>query len=1068
MAREWYVNNESGSDANDGSAAHPTEHIGATIQMASAGDFVRVVATATPYDIFLEPAADRTISFVGSSWELPGLVIEGIPHNGDWPILRDDDAKAPAGYGSAALIVDKDARFIWIRGFKFTSLTPLERGDPDPLYPNDPNRGIAVHPSAWEVRLEYLYFSPQWLGCTPIEVVRLPGSELVEGHALELEVRCCSFWHDETWAPFSDIDMGAFSEDRVPAKILNVHDCVFYSGIPRQECDVSEPFWCPDRFHITAGNPDHVGSGHELYVNRCTFVNNTTHCVNVNGQDGPVVIRDNVLKATWNNGGGGYEWGAIRIVDYDPLQSSIDHNDFYDNEDRDVATWVFPAWTINDPAIMAQNLVVDPAFAGGGMYEWLYGIFIASWLLPSAAGVLTGAADGKCIGAVRPPGEGPDCWEIFGPGVPECSVDTNFIDTEGPPVPEQNYWTVTLSNIGTGVLTGNPYWLHARLYKILNDGHGIPGCSAYGLVDAAGDLLSEGSWGFALGPGESKLYRIVLLRGSSEVSRFEIECCRLVFIPETSCYVDLCERWIPGSEMPDCGYQKFYDEYPDDWKGELARASGCTHVVIVCYYGPGGPVQLTCIVKEMRPLVSEMSVDLKEYQVQDTDIVFVDPTQYLDPWHEGSLLYGKEWKGAPVEVGSWLVGTEKVLAQAWLYLDDVKHDGELATWTLHDKFNEMLKRHMRANMVRLEDIDCPDNAKLKRVDVNSALCPIGDWTLTFSGSDDYEVYSEQLGFEGKGKISTDFHSASGAIAILATADYWNISAGNPAAGDTITFTTSLSLPRQAAVSALRTALTTYYDLDDDDDLDGVNFDEVLANTNLWRITVIQKDPITALEFARRIMKHIAGAIYVATDGRLTIWQYTPSAKPPDVYATCYSDDLKTAKTGTTQTCDVIVVHYGADEAGELQYAVRLPSAVVFGDVPAVSYAEYENRVVEEIDLEYFTYDDKSQAEWICYYLYSLRCLGHRTFELTNKLLRLNAKPGDVVWVDSKRPEAVGCSVFYRVAKDLSARNMEIGAVDSAGWLAECRTGICGWAYACDPAQATGHWSFCDDPCYKVF
>jgi len=523
---------------------------------------------------------------------------------------------------------------------------------------------------------------------------------------------------------------------------------------------------------------------------------------------------------------------------------------------------------------------------------------------------------------------------------------------------------------------------------------------------------------------------------------------------------DMWRREPPGEYEQEqlvyyCTYEKFYDEYPPDWEYELSRKTDAQHVTIVCYDPGGRNIQLTVMVERTRPIKTSMSITFEEYQTKDIDIVFNDPDGWLDAFNPSSLIYSDEWKDKRVEIGSWMVGTQSVLVHTTMYLRGVLHDGHRTTWRCYDKYQKMLKRHMRANIVLEEDIENAGDAKLNQVDVaDSTVCPISSWSLVFRNANDFTVYSELMGEDGEGQRTdpAGFTSTSGAIYI--DASYWDVSDGDPKEGDTFRFISSLVIERTPAIEALEIALTNHYDLTAED-LDIAAWTQAKIGASVWIIDVVQKDPITALEFVRKVMRHVVGSLLIGSNGKLKPWRFIPALQGPGaVHIICSTLDLKKCEVENIENVDVVIAHYDKNIDGELMLTKRLPAVIDIQGIPALPYFEEQNREIWEFDLEFFDDIDFVVIDWLLRYLYELRVTPHPRYRVQTMLDHLNLQVGDVVWLESYDPLYDVCCLVYKVAKDLAKRNILVELMEAENWLATCRTFAYGYAF-CDV-------HFCDD------
>lgn len=485
-----------------------------------------------------------------------------------------------------------------------------------------------------------------------------------------------------------------------------------------------------------------------------------------------------------------------------------------------------------------------------------------------------------------------------------------------------------------------------------------------------------------------------------------------------------------------CDYQSFSGSYEADWAAVLAKHIGIDHRVVVCVDPDGLALQLTGMVASMRPLVMERDVKFQEYQGQDIDIEFVDPYGVLDPAVAGSVFEGVTWKGLPVFIGSWIVGTAKVLAHAIFYLQDIRAADGKVTFRCADAFGRLKGMQVRANEASDGVVSCASSTGIgATVTVFPAFAAIETWTVTFLSATHFKVEGSATGLDGEGDTTALFSSISGSIQL---ANDW---AGVWAAGDTFEFKAVAHRWYPENIFALaQNMLINNTDLVAAD-FEATSWAAIVADHPSHVGSFTQRDPIDALSLLRIFMRHGPVTAYPNHEGKIAVAYFHPRLGTTTDGTVCNTVDLESLDTERLDYYSSVTVKYAPNATdGTLTAARRWPSGSP-GNYPL------------EIELPGFSASQESLMDFIAQRYYALFHEQRELFNVDLLLQSLNRKLEDVVWLKSGFPNRQTYGQFIRLDKDLARDQIQAQLLD-VGWLIQA-PGSCGYAF-CD----AGH--RCDD------
>jgi hypothetical protein len=480
-----------------------------------------------------------------------------------------------------------------------------------------------------------------------------------------------------------------------------------------------------------------------------------------------------------------------------------------------------------------------------------------------------------------------------------------------------------------------------------------------------------------------------------------------------------------------CDYETFAGAYDEDWTAILEQTTGVDHRTIVCLDPGGLGIQLTCILEGMRPLTQSRDVRFQEYQGQDVDLVLNDPEGVMDPAVSGSLLDGVAWEGLKVFVGSWLVGTQRVLAHAIYYLEDVQVEEGKVVFRCKDAFARLQDTQVRAN-VAIQIVES-GGGTLSAATVGVSYAPIETWTITFASAAAFRVRGSISGADGEGSTASDFTSDSGAITISSSA--WG---GTWAEGDTATFRTVAQYSGNL-FTVCRTILVTNTDLSEAD-LNTTSWDAAVASFSLHEGAFTQRTTTTALSLLRLLMRHGPATAYPDHEGKIAIAYFLPRLGVGVETEVCRTYDLERLQTERNDRYTSITVRYAPDTNGDLQLASRWPR-------------EEPGNLPFEMDLPGFGAEDESIVDFVAQRIFALFEEGREIYGVDLLLQDLNFQLEDIVYIDSRYPNRTTYGQVIGFEKALTDLQIRAKLLD-VSWLVQSPGG-CGYAF-CD----VGH--RCDD------
>jgi len=506
-----------------------------------------------------------------------------------------------------------------------------------------------------------------------------------------------------------------------------------------------------------------------------------------------------------------------------------------------------------------------------------------------------------------------------------------------------------------------------------------------------------------------------------------------LLIPVVGCSAVACGRWqdviTPTVQSGDCeiavcDYASYAGDYDTDWAEILAKPTGVDHRTIICLDPDGMAHQLTGLLLNMRPLVTQRDVKFQEYQGQDIDLEFTDPEGILDPAVPGSILFGVDWRGLKVSIGSWLVGTERVLKQATFYLDDVRAAEGVVFYRCKDAFSKFQDVQVRANTA-INLTDTSDTGALAAVTVNVAFAAIETWTLTFTTTSHFQIKGSLTGSDGESDTADDFTSTTGAITVLA-ADW----SGSFLIGDTVTFESVAQYGPDNLFTIARQMLTDNTDLVSSD-FDDDTWNDAIASFSLHEGTFTQHDPIDALSLLRLFMRHGPATAYPDEDGQIAVSHFLPRIGVVFQDTICETYDLVSLNTERLNIHTSVTIRYAPDVDGNMTLGRRWPRGEP-GNFPLT------------VELPGFGSDDESVVDFIAQRYFALFEEQRELFNIDLLLVDLNRRLDDIAYMRSVLPPRSNYGQFIKLDRDLTGLEIRAQLLE-IGWLVQ-PAGSCGYLF----------------------
>lgn len=500
-----------------------------------------------------------------------------------------------------------------------------------------------------------------------------------------------------------------------------------------------------------------------------------------------------------------------------------------------------------------------------------------------------------------------------------------------------------------------------------------------------------------------------------------------------------CVSALDASAIVDCNYTTFTGDYPADWIAALDVSRGLDHRTVICLDPDDNAWQLTALFKSMRALSQRRDVKFRDYQSQDVDLNFLDPDGVLDPTVVGSLLYGETWKWMQVFVGSWLVGTQKVLAHTRMYLQDIRHEEGVTTFRCTDIFGRLSTIYLRANDD--ENLELTTAAgTLSGVTVLVADAQIESWTLTFDTATTFDVYGTLTGSDGSGSTGANFTSTSGSI-YIGTASW----GGTWAPGDTVTFDAIMvdPPPAQEPWNLFLGAFTWVQiatDLIAADVLDSVSWAQAVIDFPEHIGRYYARTQLDVVSFIRDIARHGPATAYPDGNGKIALAYFRPTIAQSVARVVCKSLDLSSLKTERLPVYGSVTVNFAPGASGSPTRSVRWPTSPTSSEDPL------------SISLLGFASDRSAAALHVAQEIYAQFQESREVYEIQLLPVDLNVNLEDVMWIDSSRPNRQGYAIVYQTDKDLGNLSLRVGILN-ADWIIQppgaCGYGFCDVGHRCD-------------------
>lgn len=503
-----------------------------------------------------------------------------------------------------------------------------------------------------------------------------------------------------------------------------------------------------------------------------------------------------------------------------------------------------------------------------------------------------------------------------------------------------------------------------------------------------------------------------------------------LLIPVTGSSGVACGRWQDviaptvqeDCEIRDCDYQTYAGPYDADWAAMLEKPTGADHRAIVCLDPGGLNYQLTGMLASMRPLTTQRDVKFQEYQGQDCDLEFIDPEGTLDPEVPGSSLEGVNWRGMKLFIGSWLVGTQRVLGHAIFYLDDIRAAEGVVRFRAKDAFSRLQDTQVRAN-IAIDQADTAAGGSVSVINVHVDFAAIESWTLTFTTATHFKSQGSLTGADGEGDTTSDFTSTSGSISIPASS--WS---GTFAAGDEVTFIAVAQYGPGNLFAICRQILTDNTDLESSD-FDDETWNDAIASFASHVGTWTQRDATDALSLLRLFMRHGPATAYPDHEGQIAIAHFLPRLGSVIDRTICDTYDLEDLDTERLNIHTSVTVRFAPDATGELTLSRRWPQDTGLGNFPLT------------VDLPGFGADDESIVDFVAQRYFALFEEQRELFNVDLLLQDLNRKLEDVAYLRSTLPRRTTYGQFIKLERDLVGLQIRAQLLD-AGWLIQ-PAGSCG-------------------------
>lgn len=505
--------------------------------------------------------------------------------------------------------------------------------------------------------------------------------------------------------------------------------------------------------------------------------------------------------------------------------------------------------------------------------------------------------------------------------------------------------------------------------------------------------------------------------------------------------------------LVDCGYTTFTGAYPTDWRTQLNKRIGVDHRTVVCLDPGGLDIQLTALVKDMRPLSQEREIEERQYKGGDLEMVLADPDEEFNPYRSGSTLDGEQWSGKDVVIGSWLVGTTKVLLQTKMKLREISAARGETTFLLWDTFYDGLFNYIRANEPAHKDLTQAGSSTfdLAYVTVFNTVAPIETWRITLTGSGDtFDVNGSISGYDGSGATGSTFNSTSGAIRITALA--WG---GTRAPGDVIVFDAVNAHENDNVVSVARDIL-----LDETDmvagDLDTASWTAIETQTSTF--------VLSRLEFRRRTkiidalkytLRHALITAFPSAEGKIKLATFLPT-KAAGTYtwedSICSGWNLRDLRTQNLDVYNVFTISYDPDDANTPALTRRYP--LTGESNPSVTTYGFE-REFPTLEMRGYAAGDESIIDRVLQEFYAYRSEQREIYHVQVTLEDLHRELNDIVYLSSENPTRAGYAVIVGVSKALPQKQIEFKLLE-ADWIisAGCGYGWCDLGHFTDSCWVT--------------